>query len=238
MALIDDFLPALAFAAMLGSEPNLAQTPYATARADMDRLLRQAVQAARRKNPSQADQAMFAVCAFADEIISASSWPGRTQWMGEKLQQVHFNTVNAGEEFYQRLSALTGKPEREQLDMSVFENLENRHDQDQREVLEVYVTCLTLGFRGRYYGDDGKTALEELTRANLARLRDDQGHQAGHVFPEAYQPAARKGPSTWFSPGVRLITLFVLPALLAVGVYATYASMLTSFVSNWMRALG
>lgn len=238
MALIDDFLPALAFAAMLGSEGNLAQTPYDVARADMDRLLLQAMDAARRENPAQADQALFAVCAFADEVVLASPWPGRSEWMRNKLQQVHFNTVNAGEEFYQRLATLCGTPPREQLDMSVFDNLEQKQDPDRREVLEVYVTCLTLGFTGKFYGNAGRETLDALTRSNLQLLQGADPTRVERIFPEAYAKSTRLGKRPWLSPGLRLVFQFTLPVILAITIYATYASLLSTFVANWLQALG
>lgn len=238
MALIDDFLPALAFAAMLGSESNLADTHYATARADMDRLLRQGMDQANRREPIQAEQALFAVCAFADEAVLASNWPGRTEWMRDKLQQIHFHTVNAGEEFYQRLVGLCGKSAREPLDMSLFENMEQSRNSPQRDVLEVYVACLTLGFTGRYYGPESRATLEELTRTNLEQLHGGQQPLMERLFPEVYEHgSATKRPSR-LSPGLRLALLFVAPGLLAVTIYLSYASMLSNFVSSWLGALG
>ncbi|PTN35973.1 DotU family type IV/VI secretion system protein [Desulfonatronum sp. SC1] len=238
MALIDDFLPALAFASMLGSETNLADTPYATARADMDRLIRQGMDRASRRDPALAEEALFAVCAFADEAVLASTWPGRTEWMRDKLQQVHFQTVNAGEEFYQRLAGLCGKPAREPLDMSLFENMEQSPNSVRRDVLEVYVACLTLGFTGRYYGPEGRTKLEELTRTNLEQLHGVQRSLTERLFPEVYE----KGPTTSrpsrLSPGIQLALLFLAPGLLALGIYLSYASMLSNFVSDWLKALG
>lgn len=238
MALIDDFLPALAFAAMLGSETNLVNTPYATARADMDRLLRQGMDRANRRDPALAEQALFAVCAFADESVLASSWPGRTEWMRDKLQQVHFQTVNAGEEFYQRLAGLCGKPAREPLDMSLFENMEQNPNSAERELLEVYVACLTLGFTGRYYGPDGRAKLEELTRINLAQLQGEGHSPAERLFPEVYDKSAPKGRPSRLSPGLKTAVLFLVPGLLALSIYLAYASMLSSFVSDWLKALG
>ncbi|WP_052812790.1 DotU family type IV/VI secretion system protein [Desulfonatronum thioautotrophicum] len=238
MALIDDFLPALAFAAMLGSEPNLADTPYATARADMDRLLQQGMDRAYRRDTAQAEQALFAVCAFADEAVLASSWPGRTEWMRNKLQQVHFHTVNAGEEFYKRLAGLCGKSAREPLDMSLFENLEQSPVSAQRDVLEVYVACLTLGFTGRYFGPEGRSTLQELTKANLENLQSGRQLSEERLFPEVYEREISKSRTELFAPSLQLILLFTVPAVLALGIYLAYAAMLSDFVATWLGALG
>lgn len=223
---------------MLGAESNLADTPYATARADMDRLLRQGMDRAGRRDPAQAEQALFAVCAFADEAVLASRWPGRTEWMRDKLQQAHFHTVNAGEEFYQRLAGLCGKPAREPLDMSLFENMEQTPNSPQRDILEVYVACLTLGFTGRYFGPESRSTLEELTRTNLEQLHGGQRSLTERLFPEVYEQGSTRKPRSLLSPGLRLILLFFAPGLLALTIYLSYASMLSNFVSNWLGALG
>ncbi|MFH1019076.1 MAG: DotU family type IV/VI secretion system protein [Pseudomonadota bacterium] len=237
MALIDDFLPALAFAAMLASEQNLADTACETARADMDRLLDQAMLKAGRENPGQAGNALFAVCAFADEVILASTWPGRHEWMRHKLQEVRFNTGNAGEEFYVRLAGLCGKSRQDQPEMIVADNLEQNGEEGQREALEVYVACLTLGFSGRYYDREGRARIDELTRTNLERLQGEGWALPDKLFPEAYNDSRLNFKHSRILPLFRLLLFLIPPTLLAIGVYATYDTLLSTFVTNWLQAL-
>lgn len=238
MALIDDFLPAMAFAALLASETNLAETSCEVARKDMDRLLDQALARTRPKNPAQADNALFAVCAFADEAILASSWPGRFEWMRRKLQQERFNTANAGEEFYERLASLSSDLPQGRLDMSIFENMANIPEEDQREALEVYAACLTLGFRGKHHDQQGMARVEELARNNIKRLHADRPVIRDKVFPEMYANGSLTRKKRGFLPAVALFVLFSAPAIIAAGIYATYAGMLSTFVNNWLKALG
>ncbi len=238
MALIDHFLPAMAFAALLASEQNLSETPFDTARKDMDRLLDQALSTARQETPSQADNALFAACAFADEAILASSWPGRMEWMRRKLQQERFNTSNAGEEFYERLAKLCDKLPQGQLDMSIFDNLDQSADQGRREALEVYATCLTLGFRGKYYDQQGKARIDELTKTNLNRLHPESSFADNKVFPEIYAESRLSAKPVRLSPMLKLFVVFVVPALVAAGIYTSYAALLSTFVANWLTALG
>ncbi len=238
MALIDDFLPALAFAALLGSEPNLADTPYETARADMDMLLDRALTKTRHVSPALAENALFAVCAFADEIILASAWQGRMEWMRNKLQQARFNTANAGEEFYDRLAGLYAPTGQGRLDMSIFDNLKQHPEEEQREVLEVFVACLTLGFRGKYHDQQGKAQIDELTRTNLARLHPDKHPLKDKIFPEAYADTRLSRKTTKLSPAFKAFVLFGSSALIAAGIYAAYAALLSTFVANWLKALG
>ncbi len=78
-----------------------------------------------------ANDAKYAIAAFADEQIFRSQWPGRNQWMGQPLQLLYFNENTAGEGFFQRMAALQSQPGR-------------------AHVLEIFYLCLCLGFQGQY----------------------------------------------------------------------------------------
>jgi type VI secretion system protein ImpK len=236
MALIDLFLPPMAFAAMLASEENLASTSFETARADMDRLLDQAAERARHEKPGQVDNALFAVCAFADEAILDSSWPGRDAWMRRKLQEVRFQTANAGLEFYERLEKLCADGLPDTADTNPNEGAPAL-DADQRELLEVYAACLTLGFRGQYNDARGQAQVDRLTGENLRRLLADRGLPGEKIFPEAYAEVLAATEASRLAPVIKGLIFFGLPLLLAVGIYATYSFMLSAFVRNWLAAL-
>jgi len=109
VSLTDEFMPALMFASLLGKDPSLTSTTFESARTDLERLLSQAFRQAQQRGIQDADSSLFAACAFADEAVLASNWHGRGEWMRHPLQQIHFNTINAGEEFYQRLAVLYEK---------------------------------------------------------------------------------------------------------------------------------
>lgn len=233
MALIDHFLPPLAFAAMLASEENLANTAFDTARADMERLLDQAMETARRESPDQADDALFAVCAYADEAVLDSAWPGRQAWIRRKLQEERFNTANAGLEFYQRLAQLCaegGTPAEGELPGPPL-------DRKRRELLEVYAACLALGFRGQYSGDQLLEKVDRLTGASLQRLLGDNGLAGEMIFPETYATDLPPPEPARMSPALKALILFGGPLLLAMIIYAAYSSLLSAFVSQWLGAL-
>lgn len=237
MALIDHFLPPLAFAAMLASEENLADTPFDTARTDMDRLLDQAVAKARLEKPDHAEPALFAACAFADEAILDSSWPGRDAWMRRKLQETRFHTANAGVEFYERLEMLCANGAPDATGSAAPDGRAAALDESRRELLEVYVACLTLGFRGKYNDGPGKTQVKRLAGVNLRRLLADSALPDEKVFPEAYADELPAAEASWFTPALRAVLLFGLPLLLAAGIYSVYASLLSAFVRKWLEAL-
>ncbi|MFH1138313.1 MAG: DotU family type IV/VI secretion system protein [Pseudomonadota bacterium] len=90
-------------------------------------------------------QTRFAMLAWLDELIMNSTWVNREEWQKKLLQTEFYRTTNAGEEFFERLEALH------------FE---------QKEVREIFLLCLCLGFKGRYCWDDDKPKLEEIIRQN------------------------------------------------------------------------
>lgn len=263
MALVDRFLPAAAFAALLAREPEMREADFATARADMDRLLAEAVADTHTYRPEDVDSALFAVCAFADEAVLASDWPGRNEWLRRSLQRERFGTVNAGEEFYVRLAELCEQAADERAARSIpasqvaqavqpgqsgavgqagpcgpqpFFADESRAAL--REVLEVYAACLTLGFTGRYYGDAGRERLAAITRESLDRLMVRGPGLGGKIFPEAYADRQPTPPPPLYKQVARLAVFIVVPFLTALYLHGAYAALLTAWVQDWLRALG
>jgi len=74
--------------------------------------------------------AKFALVAFLDETIISSSWPQKEAWLSDPVQIKLFETFNAGEEFFNFLNELS------------------QRTGANKEVLEVYYLCLSLGFKG------------------------------------------------------------------------------------------
>ncbi len=100
--------------------------------------------------------AKFALVAFLDETIISSSWQQKEAWLSDPLQIKLFETFNAGEEFFTHLNELSQKT-------SV-----------NKEVLEVYYLCLSLGFKGKY---------QLQSPENLRTIIDDLNLE---LHPEAY----------------------------------------------------
>lgn len=100
------------------------------------------------------DEALFAVTAWADEILLALPWEGAAQWQRHLLQRRYFNVANAGIVFFERLDKLTS---------------------EQLPVREVYTLCLGMGFGGRYAYDRNQNVLTSVKRANLALLLQRAG---------------------------------------------------------------
>jgi type VI secretion system protein ImpK len=97
------------------------------------------------------EEANFAVVAFLDEVILSSQDGGQTQWARKSLQEEMFGQRSAGELFFKRLEELRAQRDSQQL----------------AEVLEVYQTCLLLGYEGRH-SMGAKAELHQL----MDNLRD------------------------------------------------------------------
>lgn len=127
---------------------------YEQVRADVERTFgnSQTQALASGYSDDQYQVAKFAVVAYVDESFMSSGWDQRRQWRREPLQFTHYNSMNAGVEF--------------------FENLDNLSTVNpaERDIREVYYVILNLGFRGRYYGDGDQAKLDEIRKLNLALL--------------------------------------------------------------------
>ena len=112
-------------------------------------LVRQSDLEAEQLNVSYQDiqNAKFAVIAFLDEVLIHADWPGNQSWRDNPLQLEYYQRMDAGDEFFDRLTFLL-----------------NGGPTGQDQVLEVYYLCLALGFKG---GKDSSTH-----RADLMKLKD------------------------------------------------------------------
>ena len=108
--------------------------------------------------------AKFALVAFLDETIISSEWREKDDWLSEPLQIRMFDTFNAGEEFYTYMGNL-----RQKTSLN-------------KDVLEIYYLCLSLGFKGKY---------QIQSPENLRRIIDDLNLE---LHPEAYNSVDTLSP--------------------------------------------
>ena len=102
-------------------------------------------------------EAKYAICAFLDEQVLASAWPGRNYWQSRPLQLVYFNENTAGEGFFTRLEA-------------------HRRNRARANVVAIYYVCLQLGFKGKYAVNRGE---------GLAQLAEQIALELGQDLPSA-----------------------------------------------------
>ncbi len=103
------------------------------------------------------DQAKYAVVALIDEVVLASRWPMREEWLRRPLAAELFSEFNAGEEFFKRLESL-GRG--------------GRLDPQALATLEVFATCLSLGFKGMHIDASGAERLREVLWSVTRRINE------------------------------------------------------------------
>jgi len=177
----------------------------------LDQFLQQFERDARNfgKSPDAISMAKFAFCALIDEMILSADYALRDDWERMPLQLRLFGEHLAGESFFERLEQLRFDP--------------NQH----LEALEVFYTCLLLGFQGKYLLEGHE---------KLGYLVNKLGQEIQHA----------RGGKAQFSPNWRLPQRFQayvrheLPlglyigflALIGAGIYLGYHFFLLHQVSQ------
>jgi type VI secretion system protein ImpK len=111
-------------------------------RTQVRRALQQAESSAQALGnlPEDVRLASFAVISLLDETILNSANPAFRDWAQKPLMLDLYGTLNAGETCFEYLNAI----------------LKRREDKPAIDLLEVYLLCLMLGFRGRYSSGSGE----------------------------------------------------------------------------------
>jgi len=168
------------------------------------------------------DNALFAVCAWIDEVVLNSQWDHKNQWRQKLLQQAFFQTSDAGHEFFKRLNTLTG---------------------DKKHVIEVYYWCLILGFLGKYYKDEDQLNLREfkvycirliVDHADLLREPSSQC-----AFPQSYQIPEDLGidqsPAKKRKDNIKHYLIYWgIPFVIIVGIYFYCYGLITNTVDHYL----
>lgn len=111
---------------------------------------------------ARADAAAWAVAALLDDLALNTPWGGASAWPRQPLVSTLYGDVDAGTRFFERLEELERHPGREP------------------EMLQLYVFCLELGFRGKYRvpGRAGASSLAAVRSAAARLLRDPEAATA------------------------------------------------------------
>lgn len=165
--------------------------------------------------------ALFAVIAFIDETILVSPWEHKDIWKKDLLQTKNFDTINAGNLFFEKLN-----------NISAF-------DPAEKDIREVYYYCLSLGFRGKYYGSENKVFLDKMKSENLLLLKGVEERASilekeKRYFPEAYIQG-KKGTGVQvhidyrpFAYGIPVLILLILFYLLKLDIYEVANHLVTT----------
>lgn len=211
MRLVDCFIPLMAFVRHFQAHPSGDANAL---REQLDGLINDARRKAQEALIPETDiqDGLFAVLAWADEILLAVQWAGAEEWKRLLLQRRYFSVSNAGVAFFSRLEALGPQ---------------------QLAVREVYFFCLSMGFSGKYGHDRNPRTLADIREACLKLLVQEgdglYGESGKMMFPEAYahvgrvragnEPAKRR--LGWRLSSLTVNALLVPVIVLAV-LYAIY----------------
>jgi type VI secretion system protein ImpK len=222
--LCDSFVGVQAYLSCLLNSVETRQPPYVEVKEQIHRLLSESEEKLARglAGSDDYDQARFAICSWVDEAILSSTWQHKNLWLDDQLQRFHYNTADAGEQFFVHLD-----------DLGV----------QQREVREVYYLCLALGFTGRYCHPGDERHLERIKTAQLELLLDcPQGVptlERAELFPEALPGRTPEPGTTPPKAASRLAKAICLaaPVLLFGILYLIYYFTLSGISENFLRTV-
>lgn len=221
MRLVDNFLKVFAFVSTVVKQGT---TELKALRERVEQLISESGATARKDGVTEEDYklALFAVVAWADEIVLCSELPDTVAWEKLPLQTRYFNTTRAGVEFYTKLEALTSQ---------------------QSSVREVYYVALALGFCGKLIGPDDRSRLGWLKEQQLQVLLEDrermvlEGKQP--LFPDSYPIINLRDedpkPRAWFA-SIPLAPLVGPPAVVVV-LYISFVVILKLVTHNLLANL-
>lgn len=130
MLLVDCYLPVFRFVTDFLLHPEQYSDYEEFRHASLSVIDRAAREAEKNHDANDCDNAFCAIVIWFDECVLCSSLSWVKQWRGALLQTQFFQTSIGGEVFFERLDAL----------------------EDNKPVRMIYLTCLLLGFHGKYTG--------------------------------------------------------------------------------------
>jgi len=174
---------------------------------------------------SQFNEALFPVVAWTDERLSLlPKWQEARPWRTLMLQRKFFSTSLAGVQFFERLEQLK---------------------KNEQELREIYVTCLALGFVGRYSMNPNAPELTALLQDQYKILRPDRAVKSSSVggiarlFPEAYRlAAARVRHRRWhFGSRIFWLLIIIVPTVLIAAIAYWFDHLLSMQTFEIIRRL-
>jgi type IV/VI secretion system ImpK/VasF family protein len=154
-----------------------------------------------RQDPAAVDEAVFAVCAWADEQIMNAQWEGVSEgWSQTLLQMEYFKTNLAGELFFERLDNLSHQALPAQ---------------------SVYALCLANGFKGKYVFNLSVQDLELRRQEAMNNALIEVGliHPEAHTFPSITELSSQQAEPVrdwrrYMPVGLSLLFLALLAIIL------------------------
>lgn len=161
-------------------------------------------------SPDDIALVLYAAVTFLDESVLNSSQAMFADWPSRPLQEEIFGGHMGGEIFFQHLKQL----------------LTRQDSEDLADVLEVFLLCLMLGFRGRYSSaEQGEVhALRSSIQEKIGRIRGGYGELSPAWALPAHEkrPVSRDALLRWMGVAA------TLAVLAAGGLFVWYRTSLDS----------
>jgi len=122
-------------------------------------------------------EAFYIMAAFADEVFINMEWEGQRTWPSNLIESALFRSHVAGEMFFEKLDQLLAA-----------------RDPANKSLAAIYLNILSLGFQGKYRGQDDGGRLSEYRRKLFTFIFQqpaDLEHEEKVAFPEAYVKTLR-----------------------------------------------
>jgi type VI secretion system protein ImpK len=123
-----------------------------------------------RFDQENVQDARYLKAAIADEILVSLDWPGRQDWTSHLLESALFRTSVAGDAIFEHIE----------------EVLRNR-DPAKRDLAQLYLFALSLGYEGKFRGSDSGEILAGYRRELFQFVYQRQpGMGSPELSPKAY----------------------------------------------------
>ncbi|HEY7803669.1 MAG TPA: DotU family type IV/VI secretion system protein [Orrella sp.] len=216
MVLCSYFIPLLAYVKALSrqSEPDPADVD-----AQLQLLIGQARDEALKDSVSleRFHEALFPVVAWTDERLALlPSWREDAAWRPYMLQRKLFHTTLAGVQFFEQMDKI---------------------DETDHELREVFLTCLGLGFVGKYSQTPNSPTLLKFKQSQYELVRGRESTpitaEESPLFSPAYRTASG-GSKTGhrLGPRSKLALIIFIPLAILMGIAAWFDYQLVQTVSE------
>lgn len=147
---------------------------------------------------------VYAFVALVDETLLFSPWPGQSAWQSKPLESRLYSTRQAGEQL-----------------PAAIQTLLDEQQPTSRDLANVYLQCLILGFHGRLRGEHSQAQLEKWRLALFRFAWQDEADYAGvsqRLVQPSQIPPLQLPVRTALPDGFRLALGIVAMVLLLTGI--------------------
>ena len=172
-------------------EAALVETVVELSTQASQRLWRTAYSRVGDSATDQVKALVYAFVALVDETLLFTPWPGQAAWQGKPLESRLYSSRQAGEQV-----------------PAAIQTLLDEQQPTTRDLANVYLQCLILGFHGRLRGEHSQAqmakwrlALFNFAWQDEARLRRCQPASGAALAGHAAAIAGAHGVAGWLSAG-------------------------------------